>query len=61
MKGAYSNESLGIYRCSICRRLWKIRFQCDPGTGSDDIWIRPGGTERGYHFPLEEAKLYRDQ
>lgn len=32
-------ESLGIYRCSVCGQLWKIRRQWDYGGGSDDIWV----------------------
>jgi len=50
-------ESLGIYRCKICNQLWKIRFQFDQGTGSDHIWIRPGGAARQYAFPEEMAEM----
>lgn len=50
-----SYESLGIYRCKVCNQLWKIRFQSDPGTGSDHIWIRPGESSRHYSFPEDEA------
>ena len=60
MGDAYSGESLGIYRCEKCRRLWKIRFQRHAGTGSDNIWLRPGEKERGYEFGLETAVKYRD-
>jgi len=31
------------------------------GTGSDNIWLRPGETERGYTFTLEEAAKYADE
>jgi len=61
MGDIYSGESLGIYRCTGCRRLWMIRFQHDAGTGSDDIWLTPGESERGYEFTLEEAVKYRDK
>jgi hypothetical protein len=60
MGDAYSGESLGIYRCEKCRRLWMIRFQRDAGTGSDNIWLRPGEKERGYEFDLQTAAKYRD-
>lgn len=49
-----SSESLAIYRCR-CGRLWKIRHQCDQGTGRDDIWLAPGDEIRGLEFSLEEA------
>lgn len=48
-------ETLGVYRCRKCGQLWKIRFQYD-AAGRDDIWLRPGETERGYSFSLEEAE-----
>lgn len=53
-------ETLGIYRCRKCGQLWKIRFQCD-ATGRDDIWLRPGETERGYLFSWEEAEKFQKQ
>lgn len=52
----FASESLGIYRCRICSQLWMIRFQSDPGTGRDDIWLRPGQSARGYEFTYEKAK-----
>lgn len=61
MGDIYSGESLGIYRCTECGRLWMIRFQQDAGCGSDDIWLAPGGSERGYEFTLEEAARYRER
>jgi len=51
----YSYESCAIYRCRACGQLWKIRWQYDDGTGSDNIWLKPGVSERGYEFTLEEA------
>lgn len=51
-------ENLGIYVCLVCGQLWKIRNQYDPGTGSDNIWVRPGEKERGYDFPVSEARKY---
>ena len=54
--GSYNR--LGIYRCKTCNQLWKIRFQYDPGTGSDHIWLRPGMSDRGYEFPEEDSKLF---
>jgi hypothetical protein len=56
--GAGWSESLSICKCQICGQLYKVRNQWDAGTGSDDIWIMPGETERGYSFPLEEAAKY---
>lgn len=53
--GCSRTESLGIYRCQLSGRLWKIRCQSDPGIGSDDIWLSPGESDRGYEFTLEEA------
>jgi RecJ-like exonuclease len=52
-----SDESLGIYLCKGCGQLWKIRFQYDPGTGSDHIWMKPGEEKRYYVFSKEEAEL----
>jgi hypothetical protein len=49
-------ELLGIYRCSICGQLWKIRWQWDAGTGSDCIWLKPGESRRGYSFTEDEAE-----
>ncbi len=51
-------EGLGVYRCKVCGQLWKIRWQYDPGTGSDHIWLKPGEERRGYKFTLEEAAKY---
>lgn len=53
-----SSESLGVYRCKACGQVWKIRYQCDQGTGSDDIWLSPGETYKGYKFTLEEAEKW---
>lgn len=50
------NESLIIRRCRLCGKLWKIRQQWDAGTGSDDIWLEVGQSERGYTFTGEEAR-----
>lgn len=61
METHLSYESLGIYRCKKCGRLWKIRFQCDAGTGEDDIWLKPGENERGYSFSIEEAEKYQQK
>lgn len=52
--GSYDN--LGVYRCSVCNQLWKIRFQFDRGTGSDNIWMRPGDVNRRFSFPEKEAE-----
>ena len=52
----YSHESLRIYRCSRCGQLWKIRAQFDDGTGDDNIWLKPGQSERGYEFTMAEAE-----
>jgi len=51
-----SSDNLGVYRCSVCNQLWKIRFQSDPGTGSDHIWMRPGDVNRRFSFPEDEAE-----
>jgi len=59
LRGTYRYESLGIYRCKACNQLWKIRWQWDAGTGSDDIWLRPGEAKRGYEFTLREAEEVR--
>lgn len=53
--GMYSRDDLGIYRCEICNQLWQIRFQFDAGTGSDDVWLRPGESSRRFSFPEDEA------
>lgn len=55
------SESLTVRKCRICGQLYKVRHQWDKGTGSDDIWLRPGETERGYTFPLEEAAKYTSE
>jgi hypothetical protein len=52
----FEGERLGIYRCEVCGQLWKIRFQYDPGTGPDHIWMKPGEADRGYEFSKEEAE-----
>ena len=52
---SWPSESLGIYQCRRCARMWMIRHQFDPGTGRDDIWLRVGETKRGYTFSAEEA------
>lgn len=49
-----SSESLVISKCKVCGTFWKIRYQYDDGTGSDNIWIRLGETQRGYAFTQEE-------
>lgn len=60
--GWYSgSESLCVYRCRVCGQLWKIRWQYDPGTGSDNVWLRPGESRRGYEFTLEEAEQIRKE
>ncbi len=51
-----SYDTLGVYRCSVCNQLWKIRFQFDHGTGSDNIWMRPGDVNRRFSFPEDEAE-----
>lgn len=56
--GPASAESLGIYRCRVCGQLWMIRRQWDLGSGSDDIWLRPGEEKRGYAFSWEEAAKF---
>lgn len=55
----YNRESLVIKVCKICKQLYKIRYQNDPGTGCDDIWLKPGESERGFAFTEAEAKKYR--
>jgi len=42
-------DSLGIYLCK-CGQWWMIRNQSDPGSGRDDIWLKPNETKRGYTF-----------
>jgi hypothetical protein len=49
------SDSLGIYRC-VCGKYWMIRYQYDPGCGSDNIWLAPGEKKRGYEFTEEELK-----
>jgi hypothetical protein len=56
--GHLSHESLGIYQCKDCGQIWKIRRQWDDGTGSDNIWLRPGESKRGYEFTIDEYKKY---
>ncbi len=55
------SESLCICKCRICGQLWKIRLQHSPGTGCDDIWLKPGQSDRGYSFTLEEAAGFEGQ
>jgi len=50
-----SSEALRIYFCRVCGQLWKVRWQYDAGTGSDNIWLRLGESNRGYEFTREEA------
>lgn len=52
--GSYDN--LGVYRCKVCNQLWKIRYQFNDGTGSDNIWMRPGEVNRRFSFPEDEAE-----
>lgn len=54
-------ESLIIARCGVCGQLWKVRRQWDAGTGRDDIWLRPGESERGYEFTMEEAAEFGEE
>jgi hypothetical protein len=54
--GQFSSESLKIVR--VDRGIFMVRFQYDAGTGKDDIWIKPGESNRGYSFSLDEAKKY---
>lgn len=54
----YSRQGVKIVRCKKCGQLWKIRYQWDTGAGIDDIWVKPGETERHVSFPLEEAATY---
>lgn len=49
-----SSESLVIQR-NASGQFRKVRFQCDQGTGSDNIVLRPGESIRGYSFTHEEA------
>ncbi len=57
--GSYpSYERLDICKCKVCDQLWMIRVQFDAGTGHDDIWLKPGESERGYTFDLETARKY---
>lgn len=53
--GSYND--LGVYRCKVCNQLWKIRFQYDPGTGSDHVYMRPGESSRRFSFPEDEATV----
>lgn len=50
-----SHESLVIQRNKHTGQFRKVRYQSDPGTGSDHIVIEPGQTVRGYSFTHEEA------
>lgn len=58
--GLGSTERIGIYKCRKCGQLWKIRHQCDPGTGCDDIWLRPGESSRGYTFTNRQAREFSE-
>lgn len=51
------DDSLGIYRC-VCGKYWMIRYQFDPGCGSDNIWLAPGEKNRGYEFTEEAEGIY---
>lgn len=51
-----SYDTLGVYRCKVCNQLWKIRYQSDPGTGVDHIYMRPGDSARRFSFPEDEAE-----
>lgn len=57
----HSSESLTIRKCKICGQLYKVRHQWDDGTGSDDIWLMPGESRRGYEFTLEEAAEFEGE
>jgi len=46
-----------IERCRDCGKMWKTRYQCDPGTGSDNFSIAIGETVRGMTFTEEEATV----
>jgi uncharacterized Zn finger protein len=61
--GTYSYKSMTIRKCPVCGQLYKVRAQWDDGTGRDDIWMKPGESERGYMFTIEEAKEfgYKDE
>ncbi len=55
------STSLYIKACKRCGQMWKVRYQYDPGTGSDCIWIKPGEEERGYKFTEAEARQLFDK
>lgn len=56
-----TQQGTRIEICPECESVFKIRYQWDRGTGSDDILIRPGDERRGYSFSEEEADEYREQ
>lgn len=47
--------------CPKCESIFKIRYQWNRGTGTDDVVIRPGEEKRGVSFPKQEAQDYREQ
>jgi hypothetical protein len=54
-EGYLWSESLVIKQCTICGKLYMVRFQFDDGCGYDDIWLEVGESKRGYTFTEEEA------
>ena len=54
--GQGSSESLQYGICSKCKQLLMIRFQYDDGTGSDNIVLLPGETQRYYTFHQEDVE-----
>jgi hypothetical protein len=54
------SEKQSTDRGETIDRFWMIRFQHDAGTGSDNICLRPGESERGYEVALQTAAKYRD-
>ncbi len=53
--GDWSRESLQIMQCLNCGQLWKVRYQWNAGSGCDNIYLRPGESDRGYTFTDDEA------
>jgi hypothetical protein len=35
----YSGCGTTDYRCPVDGRIWRLRWQSDPGTGHDDYWM----------------------
>jgi len=62
------HDTVGIYRCNVCRQLWKVvrEFRHVHGVpNSRSMWLKPGEQHDGWRFPyhdlvglLEPTDLY---